>query len=224
MVGLVKQGGHMKKLFYNKEILIISMMILCSGCTSITHGGDRQYEGAVFPTMSVVPLPDDIEQLIKLLSDNNYELRIMATTKIGLMGPRGEMAVPALSINLLNENSELRVETIITLGKIGSESKSTNVLIIIILLSDNSVQARRVAAEALGQIGLKESVPALYKGLNDNDEIVAWKSAISIDNIMKLNIYTTTGLQVNEKGEIILIEKVRDWWNTIGFNLNWTNQ
>jgi hypothetical protein len=212
----------MKNKILNIEINFFFMMIICYGCTGNTPGGDGQHGVENIPTKSYAPLPDDINSLIILLHDNDYELRIMATIKIGFMGSLGKNAVPALSTNLFTENSDLRIETILTLGKIGSESKPANTLLIISLLNDKNVQARRVAAEALGQIGVKESVPALYYALNDTDEIVAWKSAISIDRIMELNIYSKTGLNVNEKGDIVIIEKIREWWNIIGSQMNWT--
>ncbi|MBF2068032.1 MAG: HEAT repeat domain-containing protein [Calothrix sp. C42_A2020_038] len=119
--------------------------------------------------------------LIAALKDEHQ--RYDAVIALGNLGKTAEVAAPAL-IELLHEgDATLRINTIESLCKIGSEAKTIPSLIT--ALEDSSKQVRATAAFALGcfQAKARIAVEPLIISLQDSDEWVRAKAVEALSHI-----------------------------------------
>jgi HEAT repeat protein len=102
-------------------------------------------KAAVLSLSECQPKPLVIDALVRMLRDENQEIRASAAASLGKFGPASSNAVPALIISLGDTNR---------FGRFGSE------------------QVRTSAAAALGEMGLVAyaAIPNLTAALSDADE------------------------------------------------------
>ena len=116
-----------------------------------------------------------VPRLISLLTDGDPWVRMSAARALGEL--RHRSAVPALIANLADDNARVRELAIWAL----SELKDTSAVLALcnVLLADLSVEVRRGAAEALGEIRDAEALPFLRQALKDPAVRVRAEWAIS---------------------------------------------
>jgi HEAT repeat protein len=119
--------------------------------------------------------------LIAELKDSHQ--RYGAVIELGNLGKAAEIAVPALIEVLQDEDVTLRINTIESLCKIGSEAKTIPALIT--ALQDTSEQVRATAAFGLGCFQAKAvtAVEPLIMSLEDSDEWVRAKAVEALSHI-----------------------------------------
>lgn len=183
--------------------------------------------------------PSTLSELIAVLSGYGAEARIGAARALGAMGSGAETAVPALTRNLYyNGASDVRESAAWALGEIGPAAKPAVPTLIVVLLTD-SVHARREAAIALGKIGDCVAIPALARGLYDEDFAVRISSAQATARLTNLSFpgATPTVLsflgatppitrehyiyEFDESGEAIIVLAAREWWEKEGWQQSW---
>ena len=138
-----------------------------------------------------------VPAFIKLLKDErdeDGEARCNAADYLGMLGPKANAAIPALTELLTNENREIRVVGALALWKISHDAK-TIVPVLIELLkyeevffgNDKGATVRWTAAMALAEIGpeAKAAVPALSNLLKDKIKAVRDAAASAIKKIEK---------------------------------------
>ena len=104
-----------------------------------------------------------VPRLISLLTDQDSWVRMASARALGEL--RHRSAVPALVGNLVDEDARVRELAIWALSEL--KDKSAVRALCQVLLSDLSAEARRGAAEALGEIRDAEALPFLKQVLND---------------------------------------------------------
>lgn len=122
--------------------------------------------------------------LLKILKDENEELRISATWAIGSIGETAEGIIETLCEASIEENSELREKATWAFGMIGNKEKIP-VKTVIDRLEDSEWFVRRTAAWALGHGGVgyeKDPIPDLIKALKDKEERVREQAAWALGN------------------------------------------
>jgi beta-lactamase regulating signal transducer with metallopeptidase domain len=114
-------------------------------------------------------------RLISLLMDPDSWVRMASARALGEL--RHRAAVPALVANLVDQNAQVRELAIWALSEL--KDKSAVNALCNVLLSDLSVEVRRGAAEALGEIRDAEALPFLRQALSDPAVRVRAQWAIS---------------------------------------------
>ncbi|HEY7156829.1 MAG TPA: HEAT repeat domain-containing protein [Gemmataceae bacterium] len=114
-----------------------------------------------------------IPQAIKLLDDDESEVRWNAARTLGKIGPAAREAVPALVAALKDDDALVREHAAEALGDIGPDAKDS-VRALMAVLQDPDARVRRDAVRSLGQIGLgdKSAISAIEPLLKDKDEKV----------------------------------------------------
>ena len=107
---------------------------------------------------SVVPYITD------LLEDPKENVREIAASAIGELGGQSTLAATRLGVALGDNNEFVRLAAIQALGQLGD---TTNLDQIITALENGPVNIRWAAAEALLNIAVPESIPALIQALTD---------------------------------------------------------
>jgi len=74
-------------------------------------------------------------------SDNSIELRIASAQSLGLIGPEAEAAVPELILVLGNENRQLSDTALVSLGRIGPQSRTIPALLQALRSGDPTTRA-----------------------------------------------------------------------------------
>ena len=120
-----------------------------------------------------------VPQLITLLDDADDYVQMAAARALGEV--RDSRAAYKLIATLGDENPNVRELAVWAL----SEMKDARAVTALcnVLLSDASVEVRRGAAEALGEIQSAAALPALRQALNDSEPGVSAKAAWAISEI-----------------------------------------
>lgn len=118
-----------------------------------------------------------VNPLINSLKDGNWKMRWYASEILGEI--RDEKAVQELIVTMGDENSGVRSKSMIALVEIGEPSVDP----LINALSNENLQIRRQAAEALGVIGSKKAVEPLTETLKDENSWVQKTAAESLGSI-----------------------------------------
>jgi HEAT repeat protein len=107
---------------------------------------------------------------IKKLADEEVSVRREAAAALGVIGPEGAAAVPALLQALDDEDTTVRQEALTTLGRIGPAARAA-VPVLLHALRDKDTDYRVLTLQALGGIGPENEavVPTLVKMLLDDD-------------------------------------------------------
>lgn len=173
--------------------------------------------------------PNTLPELIQALSSPNAEVRIGAAGKLVSMGSQAERAIPALTQNLCYQGVyEVRMNAARALDEIGPAAHPAVPVLIVVLLTDYSVHPRRAAASALGKIGKISSVPALARGLYDEDVHVRIEAAEAIAQLVQqefpgsnLTTPERSGHELDDSGEAMVVVTVRTWWEDSGWQQDW---
>jgi HEAT repeat protein len=109
------------------------------------------------------------------------DLRTAAAKALGLIGPRAQSAIPALSRSLRDPAPQVRLETATAMARIGKESVPD----LLEALDDPDTEVRHAAAYALGEIGpdAHTAVPRLLEMLGENDGPLRASVAYSLSRI-----------------------------------------
>jgi HEAT repeat protein len=106
-------------------------------------------------------------ELVKLLKDDNADIRFHATSALREMGAQAEPAIKSLLPLLRDKDEEVRASAAIALGAVGEPA----VAVLVESLADKEPEMRRAAATGLAQVGkrAKKAVGPLIKSLKDDD-------------------------------------------------------
>jgi HEAT repeat protein len=104
-----------------------------------------------------------VPSLMVALNDNDAGVRVAAVESLGRLG--GKDAVAGLMAALEDDDERVRIQAAQALGKVGDEIA---VVPLIALFTDSVRKVRDQSVKALVDIG-EPSVPALVRGLNEND-------------------------------------------------------
>ena len=104
------------------------------------------------------------------LTDGSVQVRKMAASALGEIGPDARQAIPALIQALGDVDEGVRRRVALSLGEMGAEARSAAPALIL-TLRDGSSSVRRWAAAALGEIGptAPAAIPALIAALAQDD-------------------------------------------------------
>jgi len=146
--------------------------------------------GELAKTEGAIQNGKNIEIAQKLVEALGRETEIaLQKVYVEVMGKIGHMeglnlAKPVIPF-LESADAELRTAAAMALGKIDGEESREAVGRLCAMLTDAGevAEAKRWAANALGEIRDPESVPALVKGLSHADGNVRWSSANALGNI-----------------------------------------
>jgi HEAT repeat protein len=130
------------------------------------------------------PTTNDLPRLIQELKEGDDANRAEAAEALGLLGPNGKTALPALLLALRDEYELVRQNALRSIIAIGPDATATQALTDSLKDSDNLVRA--LSANALGQLGplARQSVPALREALKDRDEDVQKEAADALKAIV----------------------------------------
>jgi len=130
------------------------------------------------------PTTEDIPRLIQDLKEGDDASRAQAAEALGLLGPNGKAALPALLVALRDEYELVRQNALYSIIAIGPDATATEALTSSLKDSDNFVRA--LSANALGQLGAlaRQSVPALREALHDRDENVQKEATDALKAIL----------------------------------------
>jgi len=122
-----------------------------------------------------------VPTLVDLLEDPAMSVRLVATRKLGDIGPQAELAIPALINILKRSNSFMTVPITHALGNIGAPA----IPALARALKDSDAGFRARAAEALGEAGgvAASAVPDLILALKDSDPYVRSSAATALSSI-----------------------------------------
>ncbi len=112
-----------------------------------------------------------IAAVLRLLEDNDADVRYAASEALIYLGPKARGSVPDL-VALFGgtKDDSLRANLLIGLGNLGPAAKAV-VPLLAAAVKDKDQMVRRNAAEALGELGetAKAAVPALVEALEHKD-------------------------------------------------------
>lgn len=191
-----------------------------SGCS--TSSSTPLFELTTIPPTA----PSSLSELLFILENGSDDARISASLAILSRGKEDRLAaIPILIENLSYEdNSEVRKITAIVLGELGPEAQIGVQELVQIVNTDIAVKVRVVAAEALGKIGDRSSVPALVGSLNsDNLELII-VSAKSIGILVGeefTDINSIQGYVLSTDGTPLIVLDAKKWWEEEGKYDDW---
>jgi hypothetical protein len=203
-------------------LVVFSAVFIGSGCMQ-NISTERTYTPTeIYAEQNPAPTPPStLDELIRSLSSDNAEVRIVAMRALSQMGAEAAPAVPLLIDNLGYDNSEIRRVAVLTLGEIGLEAASAIPELLAMLSSDPSINVRRAIPSALGSIGKETVIPDLAEALYSDDPIIAMKSAEAIEALSNEDF---GGPQLNSEGVPTIIAEAREWWEEEGQFLDWSDQ
>lgn len=123
--------------------------------------------------------------LVAALRDKHPATRSAAAEAISLIDADPDDVIPGLIESLSDTDRNVRLLTMVSVGKFGAKARRATPELAGILLKDESAELRRKAAEALSQIGpeARNAVPSLIKALDDKEVDVRRWSAIALAKI-----------------------------------------
>ncbi len=130
-----------------------------------------------------------VNALLKVMQDKNNASRSFAAKTLGKLKVKDdEVIIKALLISLQDDDDDLRMHTVETLGILGDKSDKTIHALLKSLL-DKDERVRRNAAEAMGNLGIKADkiIEALLKALQDNDNQVKSNAAEALGKLGDIN-------------------------------------
>ncbi len=127
---------------------------------------------------------EGLDELVRLLNDDNPTLRRWAATTLGLRGPEARETVPALEKAIRDPHPVVRVEAANALWTITRKEETCRLLAS--MLQDGDATVRSTAAVVLGLPsgeGAVRAVPALVRALWDDDSRVRSNAAEALGRI-----------------------------------------
>lgn len=153
----------------------------------------------IIEALSVIRDPQSVQPLINVLKDENSEIRWEAAIALGEIGD--ERATDPLVHALRDTDKYVRYGASFALAKIGwkppdaveraflfigmqewkaAESAGPSAIPALShVLNDRDANVRKKAIEILGNIGDKEAIPAIMRGLADENSEVRWQAVLS---------------------------------------------
>lgn len=121
-----------------------------------------------------ISLPELVPKFLRLLSEENAELRTCAVKALGKSDDA--RVIPQLIGMLMDTDQYVRMETAESLGKLNA-TEAIPQLFELLVNPEESPCAIGKAAESLGRLGAKFAVPELLNLLNHSDCWVRWHAA-----------------------------------------------
>ncbi len=158
---------------------------------ALSKNSDASVQKSAIAAMGVVG-EKTLPILLKLLRDEDSDVRRKATEAIGRIGEAGKVYNPELAKLLSDEDSYVRMSAAEAIGNMG---KAGNAYLpeLAKLLSDEDSDVRSNAAEAIGNMreAGKAYLPELVKLLSDEDSDVRSSAAEAIGNMREAGkVYT----------------------------------
>ena len=111
--------------------------------------------------------------LIKLLQEDDEDVRSVAIDLLASLGSEAQEAIPAFTKLLQRKDGTVNPSIFHALkGRMGPEGRRHVIDALTVMIQDSDLQARMEAADYLGQLGIEgtiEAMPALTKLLQDQD-------------------------------------------------------
>ena len=207
-------------------LLIISTMFMEScglGMNSVKLSPTSLSEESNLPTPALT-----FPELVKNISSDNMSIRLVSIYALEDYGDLAETVVPQLITSLYVDDFDVRRASAYILGKLGYKAKSAVPALIYVLEYDDSLQAREMAAIALGKIGDRSAVPSLATTLSEEESTM--DKYVILINCAKSIAYITgegfteldsLGYTLNQDGVPLIIMDARIWWENDGQFQNW---
>ncbi|GGA29450.1 hypothetical protein CYANOKiyG1_45860 [Okeania sp. KiyG1] len=132
-----------------------------------------------------VEIPSErVEQIGKLLSNEDSDVRAAAATAVGNLGSEAKELIPQLQQLLKDEDSDVREAVATAVGNLGSEAREL-IPQLLQLLKDEDSFVLEAAATAVGNLGseAKELIPQLQQLLSDKNWRVRYAAALAVSNM-----------------------------------------
>ncbi len=126
--------------------------------------------------------PEYLHPLSRLLADENLQVRCNTIEAVGEIGSAGEDLLETITRLLEHEESGIRIQATVTLGKCRFQPAFSSLLK---NLQDPHQAVRGLSAWALGRLGNQEAVEALITALGDSGEsvrIYAYQALLAFGN------------------------------------------
>jgi len=119
--------------------------------------------------LAVIPTPQSVALLIRLMDDPDADVRACAAVALGeLQAISGAEGANALAVHLSDENAHVAELCTVALWRIGTAAVPT----LLRKLQEGNVLERIRSAKALVPIGSHEAIPALIAALDDENAVV----------------------------------------------------
>jgi HEAT repeats len=119
-----------------------------------------------------------------------------------------EVDIETLVARLTSPDAGVRFTSAVELGRSGK--KEAGAALIRVMREDSDVFVRRAAARSLGELGVRDAVPALIGVLGDKDFFVAISANQAILNITRHDCGLKDGMTPSDMKRIV--EDARQWW------------
>ncbi len=157
---------------------------------SLGHDNERVRAGAGVVIGSMKKPSGDVfaQSLVTALGDKSHTVRMQATVAsrwLELNKAQEKQLIPVLERGLEDRATNVRLQTLLTLGKIGPRSGLVRLDHLQAALKDRDGSVRVAAVEALGQFGSKaeKSVVELQRAMKDQDGVVRRHATASLGQI-----------------------------------------
>jgi len=145
-----------------------------------SYGGCVYVQGPCVEALVAIGKQSDCvaKALLKILDDEDEQLRRYASYIFSQIGPTAKFAVPHYIKQLQHKNAARRRDAVDALGDIQADP-ATAVAALVEALRDKNEHVRRWSAISLAKYGprAKNAVPALSEAINDSDKWVANEAA-----------------------------------------------
>src|SRR5262249_14464696 len=120
-----------------------------------------------------------VEPLIEVLEkDKEFSVRVVAAQALGHIGPAAKKSIPALITASDDKHTPLRLQAVVALGRIDSDSREVQATLGK-ALRDKDEGVCREAAKALVGIG-KAAVPTLVEAVHDKAVPVCLRAIVAL--------------------------------------------
>ncbi len=168
-----KDDDHIARYYSLKSLdrLIDDPDLLIPGFLKSLQDKDGLVRVAAIESLAGIGAPA-VPELVKLMNGKDKMRRFNSIVAVGMMGPDGEDALPALLETLKKKDAQyLKCDMIETIGRMKHKGKPA-VIPLLKLLNDPRKEVRLGSAWALGEIKDDRAVKPLIAALEDADEKV----------------------------------------------------
>jgi hypothetical protein len=171
---------------------------------------DEEWEVESAATTALVEIGKHaVEPLINILQDENEDIFLQMKAIAVLAGIKDERAIQPM-IQALKEKPELQADLGYHLGLMGKPAVKP----LIQLLDDEDPEVRVRAAEALGRLGDDRAIGPLTDALNDKDETVRIFAKMGLESIEAQKKNTSIATYGKER-EFYIEDQRREWYHQL---------